>query len=61
MNERPQEPSSDVPVPQSDLGWMQSMIAAKRQRQFYAAQRSSISMVVGPPPPLDTFNICHDA
>jgi hypothetical protein len=30
MDETPQEPSSDVPVPQADLGWMQSMFEANR-------------------------------
>jgi restriction system protein len=50
VNETPQEPSSDVHVPQADLGWMQSMIEANRQRHFYAAQRTGSAVVVGPSP-----------
>jgi len=53
MNETPQKPSSDVPIPQADLGWMQSMFEANRQQHFYAAQRSGYAVVGGPPPPLD--------
>ena len=26
MNETPKEPSSDAPVPQADMGWLQTMI-----------------------------------
>jgi restriction system protein len=53
MNETPQEPSSDVPVPQANLGWMQSMFEANRQQHFYAAQRSGYAVVGGPPISLD--------
>jgi hypothetical protein len=51
MNETPQEPSSDVPVPQADLGWMQTIFEGNRQRNFFATQRSSRVEVVGPPLP----------
>jgi restriction system protein len=54
MNEAPQEPSSDVPIPQTDMGGMQSWMQSKivHHRNFIAAQRSGRVEVVGPPLPL---------
>jgi hypothetical protein len=48
MNETPQEPSTDVPVPHSDIGWLQSMIAGYRQRNVSRAQVSGRVEVVAP-------------
>src|SRR6266850_3024547 len=51
MDDTPQGPSSHAPVPQADMGWLQSMIAGSRQRNFSTAQ--SRVEVVEPPLPLD--------
>ncbi len=48
MNETPEEPLSDAPVPQTDMGWLQTRIEGSRQRNVIAAQRSAQSVVVGP-------------
>jgi restriction system protein len=48
MNETPQEPSTDVPVPQSDMGWLQSIIASYRQRNVSWADASGRVEVVAP-------------
>ncbi|HYY16571.1 MAG TPA: hypothetical protein VE965_08005, partial [Gammaproteobacteria bacterium] len=58
MDDTPQEISSDVPIPQQDMSWVQSMIEGYRHRNFIAAQRASHAVlghleVVGPPLPLD--------
>jgi restriction system protein len=53
MNETPEEPPSDAPVPQADMGWLQTMIEGSRQRNFIAAQRAGHAVVVGPLLPPD--------
>jgi restriction system protein len=53
MDDTPQEISSDPPIPQTDMSWIQSMIQHARQRNSFAARVSTHAEVVGPPLPLD--------
>jgi len=48
MDDTLQEPSSHAPVPQADMGWLQSMIAGYRQRNVSRADVSSRVVVVEP-------------
>ena len=53
MHETPEAPLSDAPVPQADMGWLQTMIEGSRQHNSIAAQRSGHAVVVEPLLPPD--------